>query len=533
MHDLSQPSARKQETARDASARIGSGVKFPRLSGILLHCTSLPGRFGIGDFGPCAYEFADFLSAGGQKLWQVLPLNPTGYGDSPYQCFSAFAGNPLLLSLERLQDQGLLQESDLAQAPLFPEDPIDFGATIEFKRPVLLRAAQAFFADASRADRAAFDRFCESASFWLDDFALFMALKDAHNGTAWTTWDAKIRRRDPHAVSAWTLRLAPQLNAIKYWQFEFFRQWKDLKAYCRQRDIRLMGDIPIYVAHDSADVWARPELFYLDEQGNPTVVSGVPPDYFSATGQLWGNPIYRWDVLEAGGFRWWIERFRASLALFDLMRLDHFRGFESYWEVPASEPTAIHGRWIKAPGDRLLAALENEFGELPIVAENLGVITEEVESLRKKFNLPGMAILQFAFGIDQQAPTFRPHNYRRDLVAYTGGHDNDTAVGWWSSSGAADSTRTPEDVRKEHELARAYLNFHDDARINWIMIRAVEASVADVVIVPLQDVLGLGSSARMNLPGTVSGNWKWRYRPGALSPELSARLRSLVELYDR
>jgi len=513
-------------------AHVGR-LKLPRMSGILLHCTSLPGRFGIGDFGPCAYEFADFLVAAGQKLWQVLPLNPTGYGDSPYQCFSAFAGNLLLLSLERLRDQGLLQEPDLAQAPPLPEDPIDFGATIQFKRPVLLRAAQAFFADASHADRAAFDRFCESASLWLDDFALFMALKDTHNGTAWTTWDAEIRRRDPRAVSAWTRRLDLQLNTIKYWQFEFFRQWEDLKAYCRQRGIRLMGDIPIYVAHDSADVWSRPDLFYLDAEGNPTVVSGVPPDYFSATGQLWGNPIYRWDVLETGGFRWWIERFRASLALFDLARLDHFRGFESYWEVPASEATAIHGRWVEAPGERLLTALRNEFGELPIVAENLGVITPPVEALRQKFGLPGMSILQFAFGTDPQGPSFRPHNYSRDLVAYTGGHDNDTAVGWWSSSGAADSTRTPEDVRKEHELARAYLNLHDDEEINWSMIRAVEASVADVVIVPLQDVLGLGSSARMNLPGTVSGNWKWRYRRGALRPELSARLRSLVELYER
>jgi 4-alpha-glucanotransferase len=508
-------------------------VKFPRSSGILLHCTSLPGRFGIGDFGPCAYEFADFLFAAGQWLWQVLPLNPTGYGDSPYQCFSAFAGNPLLLSLERLRDQGLLQESDLAQAPPFPEDSVDFGAAIEFKRPLLRRAAQAFFADASRADRAAFDRFCESASSWLDDFALFMALKDAHNGTAWSTWDAEIRDRAPRAVSEWTLRLAAQLKVIKYWQFEFFRQWKDLRAYCRQRDIHLMGDIPIYVAHDSSDVWAHPEFFYLDDAGKPTVVSGVPPDYFSATGQLWGNPIYRWNILEAGGFTWWIERFRASLALFDMVRLDHFRGFESYWEVSATEATAMHGRWAKAPGDALLSALQNEFGELPIVAENLGVITPPVEELRKKFGLPGMSILQFAFGMDEQGSSFRPHNYSRDLVAYTGSHDNDTAVGWWSSTGAADSTRTPEDIRKEREFARAYLNFHDDAEINWVMIRAVSASVADIVIVPLQDVLGLGSSARMNLPGTVSGNWKWRYRPGVLSRELSARLRSLAALYDR
>jgi 4-alpha-glucanotransferase len=426
-----------------------------------------------------------------------------------------------------------LQSSDLDQAPLFPEETADYGPSIAFKSPALRRAAQAFFAGGVRADHEAFDRFCENASSWLDDFALFMALKDAHHGKAWTTWDADIRQREPRAVSVWTLRLAPQLNAIKYWQFEFFRQWEDLKTYCRQRSIRLMGDIPIYVAHDSADVWAHPELFHLDDQGNPTVVSGVPPDYFCTNGQLWGNPIYRWDLLEADGYKWWIERFRASLALFDLVRLDHFRGFESYWEVPAGESTAIHGRWVKAPGNSLLSALQNEFGELPIVAENLGVITPPVEQLRQKFGLPGMSLLQFAFGTDPQGPSFRPHNYSRDLVAYTGGHDNDTTVGWWSSSGAGDSTRTPDDVRKEHDFARLYLNFHDDSEINWVMIRAVLASVADLAIIPLQDVLGLGNAARMNLPGSISGNWKWRYRPGALGPDLSARLRLLVDLFDR
>jgi len=507
---------------------------FPtRTSGVLLHCTSLPGRFGIGDFGPYAYEFADFLFAAGQRLWQVLPLNPTGYGESPYQCFSAFAGNPLLLSLERLRDRGLLQQSDLDQAPHFPEDSVDFEKVVQFKQPLLTRAARAFFADSSRADRSSFDRFCECASPWLEDFALFMALKDAHNGTAWTTWDRDIRQRNPIAIADWTHRLTHRLDEIKFAQFEFFRQWADLKAYCAKRDIRLMGDIPIYVAHDSADVWAHPELFYLDNQGNPTVVSGVPPDYFSATGQRWGNPIYRWEVLEASGYCWWIDRFRAALALFDLVRLDHFRGFESYWEVPASEPTALRGRWVKGPGEKLLSALENEFGKLPIVAENLGVITPSVEGLRRSFDLPGMSILQFAFGTDPQGPSFRPHNYSRDLVAYTGSHDNDTTVGWWTSSGAGDSTRTESDIRNEHAFAQAYLDFDDKAEINWILIRAVEASVADTVIIPVQDVLGLSSSARMNLPGTVSGNWKWRYRPGALGQELAARLRSVTALYGR
>jgi 4-alpha-glucanotransferase len=513
--------------------RIFGLVKLPRCSGILLHCTSLPSRFGVGDFGPSAYEFADFLSAAGQKLWQVLPLNPTGYGDSPYQCFSAFAGNPLLLSLELLRDRGLLQDSDLSQAPTFPADSVDYQAMIEFKRLLLQRAAEAFFADAGAADRSAFDRFCVSASPWLEDFALFMALKDAHHGTAWTTWEAGIRQREPRALGDWTQRLASQLQAIKFWQFEFSRQWQALKAYCRERAIGLMGDIPIYVAHDSADVWAHPELYFLDDQGHPTVVSGVPPDYFSATGQLWGNPIYRWDLLKAGGYAWWIERFRASLSLFDMVRLDHFRGFEAYWEVPGGEQTAINGRWVKGPGESFLSALKNEFGELPIVAENLGVITPPVEELRHKFGLPGMSVLQFAFGTDPQGSSFRPHNYTRDLAAYTGGHDNDTTVGWWSSSGAGDSTRSEQDVREERALARAYLNFQDDSQIHWAMIRAVMASVADLAMVPLQDVLGLGNEARMNLPGTMSGNWKWRYRPGALTADLSARLKSLAALFDR
>jgi 4-alpha-glucanotransferase len=439
----------------------------------------------------------------------------------------------MLLSLEQLRDQGSLQASDLAQAPVFPEEFVDYGPVIDFKMATLRRAAHVFFADGSRSDQTDFDRFCESANLWLDDYALFMACKDVHGGKMWTLWETPIRRREPQAISEWSERLKVEIRAYKYWQFEFFRQWERLKAHCRERGIRFMGDIPIYVAHDSADVWAHPELFYLDEQGQPTVVSGVPPDYFSATGQLWGNPIYRWDLLGATGYKWWVDRFRASLSLFDLVRLDHFRGFEAYWQVPGAETTAIHGSWVKGPGEDFLTAMQNAFGDLPIVAENLGVITPAVEKLRRQFGLPGMSLLQFAFGTDPQGPSFRPHNYSHDLAAYTGGHDNDTTVGWWKSSGAGDSTRTPGDVRKEHDFARAYLNFHNDSEINWVMIRAVLASVADLAIVPLQDVLGLGSAARMNLPGKVSGNWKWRYREGALNDELSARLRTLVTLYDR
>ena len=493
----------------------------------------MPGRFGVGDLGPCAFEFADFLADAGQKLWQVLPLNPTGYGDSPYQCFSAFAGNPLLISLERLAERGLLQASDLAKVPAFPEESVDYGAVIQYKMPLLRRAAEVFFSDASGAERAAFERFAEGAGAWLDDYALFMAAKDAHAGAMWTTWEAELRGREAKALGEWRKKMAPEIAAYKYWQFEFFDQWQRLRDYCKDRGIRFMGDIPIYVAHDSADVWAHPDLFFLDEKGAPTVVSGVPPYYFPATGQLWGNPIYRWEALAERGYKWWIERFRASLALFDMVRLDHFRGFEAYWEVPGGETTAIHGCWRKGPGEDFLSALQNAFGGLPIVAENLGVITPPVEKLRQQFGLPGMSLLQFAFGTDPQGPSFRPHNYSRDLVAYTGGHDNDTTVGWWNSSVGADSTRSLEDVRKEHEFARAYLNFRDDAEINWVMIRAVMQSVADVAIVPLQDVLGLGSEARLNLPGRVSGNWKWRYKAGALGKELSARLRLFAGLYER
>ena len=508
-------------------------MKFSRSSGILLHITSLPGRFGIGDLGPSAFEFADFLSGAGQKIWQVLPLNPTGYGDSPYQCFSAFAGNPLLLSLERMVDEGILQPSDLASVPRFPENSVEYGSVIAFKFPVLRRAALAFFADASPSNRTAFDEFCKNNASWLDDYALFMAVKDEHGGIIFTKWESAICRRDPKALRDWAQKLATEIQAYKFWQFEFFRQWARLKAYCQERAIRLMGDIPIYVARDSADVWSHPELFYLDSNGSPTVVSGVPPDYFSATGQLWGNPIYRWDVLATTGYQWWIHRFGASLALFDMVRLDHFRGFEAYWEVPGNEKTAISGRWVKGPGEDFFDALQKAFGDLPIVAENLGVITPAVENLRKQFGFPGMSLLQFAFGNDPQGPSFRPHNYHRDLVAYTGGHDNDTTVGWWNSSAGIGSTRTSDDVKKEHAFARAYLNFQDDSEINWVMIRAVIASVAEIAIVPLQDVIGLGTEARMNLPATTSGNWRWRYHPGALTKELSARLCSFVSLYDR
>jgi 4-alpha-glucanotransferase len=498
----------------------------------LLHLTSLPGRHGIGDLGRSAHQFADFLAESGQKVWQVLPLSPTGYGDSPYQCFSAFAGNPLFIDLEALEKQGLLTPAEVATAPDFPNDYVDYGSVIEFKLAKLRQAARTFLTRNSHPDRAAFEAFCRANASWLDDYALFMACKGAHNGAVWSRWEPGIRRRNPVALEQWRAKLAHELEAFQYWQFEFYRQWETLQARCRKLHIRMMGDIPIYVAHDSADVWAHPDLFQLDAGGEPLVVAGVPPDYFSATGQLWGNPIYRWDVLAESGYHWWIERFRASLQWFDIVRLDHFRGFEAYWEVPATASTAVGGKWVKGPGTGFFDALQAELGELPVVAENLGVITPEVEAIRKQFNFPGMSLLQFAFGTDPQGPSFRPHNYSRALVAYTGGHDNDTTVGWWTHSGSGDSTRTAEEVRREREFARAYLGLENEA-IHWAFIRTVLASVADTAIIPLQDVLGLGSEARMNLPGTVSGNWKWRYPQGSLTDEIRDRLKMLTRMYDR
>jgi 4-alpha-glucanotransferase len=498
-------------------------MRFPRSSGILLHPTSLAGPYGVGDLGGEARCFIDFLADGGQSLWQVLPLGPTGFGDSPYQCFSAWAGNPLLISLEQLVEQGWLDASALSGAPKFPEDCVDFERLLPWKIARLEAVTQ---------KAPGFEAFCEANRHWLDDFALFMALKERNQGISWTRWEPGARDRDPQALDKYRYELARPIAAQKFLQFVFFEQWRALREYAHARGVRIMGDLPIYVAHDSADVWANRQYFQLDAHGNPIVVSGVPPDYFSQTGQLWGNPIYRWDVLARDGYGWWLDRFRATLGLVDMIRLDHFRGFEAYWQVPAAETTAVNGRWVKGPGSALFRAAQSNLGELPLVAENLGVITPEVEAIRAEFGFPGMAVLQFAFGTDPQAPTFRPHNYPREVVAYTGTHDNDTTVGWWSSKGSGESTRTDEDIRRERDFAMRYLNT-DGKEIHWTFIRALEASVADTVLIPMQDVLGLGTEARMNRPATLGGNWRWRYRDGSLKPELARRLRELVELYDR
>jgi 4-alpha-glucanotransferase len=506
-------------------------MKFLRSSGILLHPTSLPGRYGIGDLGQEAYGFIDWLAEAGQKIWQVLPLGPTGYGDSPYQCFSAFAGNPLLIDLERLVENGVLPKSRLDQAPAFPAGETDYGRVLEFKLPLLAQAARDFLAHATPDARSGFDSFCLRHAHWLDDYALFMAVKSTYGGAVWSHWDRATAERRPAAIEEWSRRLAGEIAAHKYAQYVFFEQWGALRERCHQCGIAIMGDIPIYVAHDSSDVWANPELFALSASGDPERVSGVPPDYFSATGQLWGNPCYRWDVIGSRGYEWWIRRFQSTFEMVDLVRLDHFRGFEAFWEVPAGQPTAMNGRWVKGPGAEFFEAVQSKLGELPVVAEDLGVITPEVEALRLRFGFPGMSILQFAFGKDPQGPSFRPHNYPRSRFAYSGTHDNDTTLGWWNSTGG-DSVRTAEDIRQEREFAEKYLAI-DGGEINWVFIRSLLASVADAAIFPLQDVLGLGSEARMNLPGRPSGNWRWRCESGALTPALARRLRELATLYDR
>ncbi|ABS27165.1 4-alpha-glucanotransferase [Anaeromyxobacter sp. Fw109-5] len=502
-----------------------------RRSGILLHPTSLPGPHGLGDLGAGAHRFAAWLAEARQRLWQVLPLGPTGFGDSPYQALSSRAGNPLLVSLETLRNEGWLEDGELAGAPAGPPDRAAYEAAGPWKRERLGRAAAAFSARAGAEARAELEAFRAREADWLEDWALFAVLKDAHEGRPWTRWAEPLARREPRALDAARARYATAIFAEVFSQWCFARQWEALRARCRALGIALLGDLPIYVAHDSVEVWSRPELFRLDARGEPTVVAGVPPDYFSATGQLWGNPLPDWEAVARDGFRSWMEHIRGTLARVDRIRLDHFRGFEAYWEIPAGAATAEEGRWVPGPGARLFEALERALGPLPFVAENLGVITPEVEALRHRFRLPGMAVLQFAFGNDPQAPTFLPHNYERDTVAYTGTHDNDTVMGWWEG-GAGDSVRTAEDVAREKARARAYLGT-DGRDMSWVMIRAVLSSVADTAIVPMQDVLGLGSAARMNTPATLDGNWRWRVREEALTAQVAARLAEAAELYGR
>ena len=517
-------------------------MTFERASGVLLHPTSLPGPYGIGDLGPSAFRFIDWVADAGCRLWQILPLGPTGYGDSPYQCFSAFAGNPYLISPEFLLRDDLLHSDDLAGVPDFQANSVDYGRLIPWKLNLLERAFLRF-KSAPESVRHEYDRFCAENVSWLSDYALFMALKEANGGGAWSGWPASQRKRDPVTLAEAAKRHADAVSRFMFYQFVFYRQWFAVRDYAHQRGLQIIGDIPIFVAYDSADVWANPDLFYLDESGLPTVVAGVPPDYFSATGQLWGNPLYRWDVLKERGYDWWIVRFRAMLKQVDIVRLDHFRGFAGYWEIPAGKTTAEEGRWVPGPADDFLSAVDATLREtspkfsagLPIIAEDLGEITPDVIELRDRFNLPGMKILQFAFSDPDNK--FLPHNYpTSNCVAYTGTHDNDTARGWFKSA--------PE---QERDFARRYLACdlceESDPSVSpqdryvygfsWNLVRAVWASVAVFAVAPMQDLLGLGTEARMNFPSTLGGNWSWRLVPDQLNPELQGRLRELNYLYRR
>jgi 4-alpha-glucanotransferase len=496
-------------------------MPFPRSSGILLHPTSFPSRFGIGDLGSEAYRFIDFLARSGQLLWQILPLGPTGYGDSPYQCFSAMAGNPLLISPELLVKAGWLTDADLQDIPEFPLH-IDFGNVIPAKMDLLKRAGDRFQAQATPAQRQALEAFCATHRYWLEDYALFMAIKQANGGASWQTWDAELAQRKPHRLDECRQTLANEIFFHQFLQFVFYEQWQQVKAYAGDRGIQIMGDLPIYVAHDSAEVWAHPEYFCLEaDTGLPALMAGVPPDYFSPTGQLWGNPIYDWERLEQEEFSWWVERFRLLFECVDLIRIDHFRGFESYWAVPQGEDTAINGTWETAPGAKLFETIQQKLGKLPIVAEDLGFITPEVEALRDQFAFPGMRILQFAFDSDCDNP-YLTFNYCHNSVVYTGTHDNDTTVGWYNK-------RSPDEQARVNQYF-SHLGKHG---IHWDFIRLAFGSIANQAIVPLQDLIGLDTEARMNAPSFEMGNWAWRYAPDALTDEMGDRLLAMTRRYGR
>jgi 4-alpha-glucanotransferase len=502
-------------------------MKFLRSGGILLHPTSLPSPYGIGDLGPEAFRFVDWLADSGCKLWQVLPLGPTGYGDSPYQCFSAFAGSPYVISPELLQRDGLLGEADLAGHPPLGDDPttVDFAAIIPWKMSLLERAFHSFQEDAPAGMREGFASFCSKNADWLDDFALFMALKEQHGGGSWVDWPEPIRKREDAALVAARQELARRANQYAFYQFLFFRQWGSVRTHAHERGLVIIGDIPIFVAEDSSDVWAHPELFYLDEDRHSTVVAGVPPDYFSPTGQRWGNPLYRWDEHKRTGYAWWLKRFHAILGMVDLVRLDHFRGFAGYWEIPAANPTAEVGRWVPGPGSDFLDAVKQSLqgsaddSDLPIIAEDLGLITPDVVELRERYRLPGMKILQFGFsGPDNP---FLPHNYNRNCVAYTGTHDNDTARGWFDSAS-----------KEERRFALRYL--HSTRRnFTWDLIRGIWSSVAVYAVVPMQDLLDVGTEGRMNYPSRLGGNWHWRMREDDMSGPLAKKLHEFNYLYLR
>jgi 4-alpha-glucanotransferase len=508
-------------------------MRFQRSSGVLLHVTSLPSRGGIGDLGPAAHQFVAFLAAFRQHLWQVLPLGPTGYGNSPYAGASAFAGNPLLISLEFLADWGWIEHSRIADLNS-RVGPVDFLDVEERKLPLLFEAAGNFLDlaapgphhDPKLADQwTHYEEFCRTEADWLNDYALYALLRRQFSTGAWTAWPEPLCHRKPEALAQAAAEHERALAQEKLLQFAFSLQWKNLREAAAQKGIRILGDVAIFVNMDSADVWVHPELFELNEELQPIHVAGVPPDYFSKTGQRWGNPIYRWEAMAEQNFAWWVERIRRTCELYDIIRLDHFRGFEAYWSIPAAEQTAIHGAWVKAPGLALFRALTAALGPLPLVAEDLGLITPEVEALRHELGLPGMKVLQFGFS-DKGAHTHLPHRYTPQTVAYTGTHDNNTTLGWWKSAGKA-----------ERAAVEAYVGpvprINKIAQPVWPLIRAIEASVAEIAIVPAQDLLELGAEARMNTPARAAGNWIWRVPEGSWTPELAAKLAALSEVTDR
>jgi 4-alpha-glucanotransferase len=503
-----------------------------RNSGILLHITSLPGRCGIGDLGNETYRFVDFLKETGQHFWQILPLGPTGYGNSPYQSLSVFAGNPLFISLEKLVVDGLLEMADLKDAPEFPVNKVNYEAVLRFKSPLLKKSFWIFENKASAADKEKFAGFCKDNAAWLDNFALFVALKESHESAAWNTWPAEIRQREPEAVKRYQQKLTAEVSLCKYKQYQFFKQWSELKKYCNESDIRIIGDMPIFVALDSAEVWSQQGMFNIEEDGQPIVVAGVPPDYFSTSGQLWGNPLYRWEELKTDNYRWWVERFRAIHSMVDVIRLDHFRGFEKYWAIPAGEKTAANGQWLPGPGIEFFEVIKREFGELPIIAEDLGIITPEVEALRDRLGLPGMRVLQFAFSGDPKMNIHLPHLHIPKCVVYTGTHDNTTTSGWFRSEDIGETTQTPAERTLETQQALKYLG-SDGYEINWDFIRLALMSVADTAIIPLQDILGLGNEARMNTPSVNSGNWVWRFKANMLTEDIRSRLKELTYICGR
>jgi 4-alpha-glucanotransferase len=510
------------------SSSENNRMRFPRASGVLLHPTSLPGRHGIGDLGKEAHGFVNLLAATGQRWWQILPVGPTGYGNSPYQSHSSFAGNRLLIDLDNLMKMGWLPPEACPHDPPFPVDHVDFDAVTVLKDGALRVAFEGFEAQGAHPR---FEEFITANRSWLDDYVLYQALKDAHGSRPWFDWEPELIARDPSACAQWRRRLDDAIRYHEFVQYAFELQWQELRGLCREKGVMLIGDLPIFVAHDSADVWANPKLFYLDEKGYPLVVAGVPPDYFSETGQLWGNPLYRWDAHAADDYSWWAARLRFLLGRVDIVRIDHFRGFEAYWEIPAGSATAAPGRWVEGPGRHFFEALRRRLGSLPLIAEDLGMITPGVEALRDDFSLPGMRVLQFGFGPDAGADKELPHRFIPHCVVYTGTHDNDTTLGWFTATDVA-TTQSPEEIAAERAFACRYLNTRGD-QIHWDMIRLAFSSVADTAIIPLQDILGLDSRARMNLPGTVGGNWGWRFRSGKIDRHAQARLAELTALFGR